>query len=84
MGKRRLALEKGSRSGGFGLGTSRFIGKLVWLAELRRPEWKKKPHFSGGMVRQTRFPVSSGGSPDDTSQWPVPPSYGLLVLIRVR
>jgi hypothetical protein len=77
------------------LGHEQVHWRLVWLAELRRPEWRKTPHFSDGMVRQTRFPVSSGGSsilrstatkdgPDDTGQWPVPPSYGLLALVGVR
>jgi len=40
----------------------------------RRPAWRNALHVSSGMAtRHMRFSVSSGGSPDDTGQWPVLP-----------
>ena len=37
------------------------------------------PRFAVGIVRHKRFSVSSGGSPDDTGQWPVLPWFDLVL-----
>ncbi len=45
----------------------------------RRREWRRAPGFAGVMAGNTRCSVSSGGSPDETGQWPVPPWFYLVL-----